>query len=210
MFCRAREAPGCYEKGMSEALKIPPLMTVAEFVAWDAPSASRWQLVDGVPRAMAPASRSHGRIQSRANTLIDNHLGASRSPCTVVSAPGIVPRVRGADNFRVPELAVTCAPYRDEEYALTDPILIVEVLSPSNRADTWSNVWAYTTIPSLREILVLESTSIAADLLRRGPDGSWADRPIRIVEGYTVLESIGLSAPIADFYRGSRFDSGRS
>ena len=38
---------------MSSALRPPKLMTVAEFIAWDAPGEERWQLVDGEPVAMA-------------------------------------------------------------------------------------------------------------------------------------------------------------
>jgi hypothetical protein len=43
---------------MSSALKPPDRMTVAEFLAWDAPGETRWQLVDGEPVAMAPTARS--------------------------------------------------------------------------------------------------------------------------------------------------------
>lgn len=38
-------------------------MTVAEFLAWNPPEGQAWQLVDGEPQAMAPASRTHGTIQ---------------------------------------------------------------------------------------------------------------------------------------------------
>ena len=61
---------------------------------------------------------------------------------------------------------MTCTGYETEEYDVTNPVLIVEVLSPSNRAETWLNVWSYTTIPSLSEILILSSTAIKAELLR--------------------------------------------
>jgi hypothetical protein len=33
-------------------------------------------------------------------------------------------------------LAVTCSPYQEEEYALSEPVLVVEILSPSNQAET--------------------------------------------------------------------------
>jgi Uma2 family endonuclease len=37
---------------------------------------------------------------------------------------------------------------------LAEPIVVIEILSPSNANDTWGNVVLYTTIPSVREILV--------------------------------------------------------
>jgi Uma2 family endonuclease len=91
--------------------------------------------------------------------------------------PATVPRALAAINCRIPDLAVTSSPIKADQATLTDPVLIVEILSPSNRAETWSNVWTYTTMPSVQEILVIRSTDIGADLLRRGADGAWPDGP---------------------------------
>jgi Uma2 family endonuclease len=187
---------------MSSALKPPAEMTVAEFLAWDAPG--RWQLVDGEPVAMAPTSRTHGALQIELGGVIRNHLATSGSPCTVIAAPGIVPQVRSNDNFRIPDLAVTCTPYETEEYDVANPVLVVEVLSPSNRTETWQNVWSYTTIPSLREILILSSTAIRADLLRRGSDGNWPAAATVIEAGDLILASIGLTVQLAELYRTTR------
>ena len=189
---------------MGIALKPPDRMTVAEFLAWDAPNETRWQLVDGEPVAMAPASRTHGTLQLELGRLIGNHLADAGSPCTVIAAPGIVPRIRTNENFRIPDLAVTCSRYETEEYDVSNPVLIVEVLSPSNRADTWRNVWAFTTIPSLGEILILSSTAIRAELLRRGSDGHWSAASTVIEDGDLILDSIDFTMPLAGIYRTTR------
>jgi Uma2 family endonuclease len=193
---------------MSSALKPPERMTVGEFLAWDAPGPTRWQLVDGEPMAMAPTSRTHSSLQHELGRLIGNHLAAIGSDCTVIAAPGIVPRVRANENFRSPDLAVTCMRYEAEEYDVSDPVLIVEILSPSNRADTWRNVWAFTTIPSLREIVLLSSTAIRAELLRRGSDGTWPAVSMVIEDGDLVLESLELRSPLAAIYRTTRLARG--
>jgi Uma2 family endonuclease len=186
---------------MVAALKIPDFMTVDAFLAWDAPIGQLWQLIDGVPLAMAPASPTHGQIQAEVAALIRNHLLATGSPCSVVVTPGVIPRVQSDINMRIPDLAVTCSPALPTDKALRDSVLLIEILSPSNRAETWTNVWSYTTMPSVREILVLHSARIGADLLRRGADGTWPERP-EVIEQYDiVLESIGYTGPIAAFYR---------
>lgn len=193
---------------MSSALKPPDRMTVAEFLAWEAPGEARWQLVDGEPFAMAPTSRTHGTLQLELGSLIRNHLRDARSPCTVIAAPGIVPRVRANENFRIPDLAVTCTRYEAEEYDVSDPVLIVEILSPSNRTDTWRNVWAFTTVPSLREILLLSSTPVRAELLRRDSDGNWPAASTVIEDGDLVLDSIDFTVPLAEVYRTTRLTRG--
>ena len=113
---------------MDTALNIPAVMTVAEFLAWDAPAGRMWQLVDGEPQTMAPASRTHGAIQTELGALIRNHLAERGGPCSLVTTPGVVPRVRADSNFRIPDLAVTCSPYEVEEYALANPVLVIEIL----------------------------------------------------------------------------------
>ena len=95
--------------------KISARMSVNEFLNWDSGDAVRYELVDGEPRAMAPASRTLGTLQGRLATLINNHLDRENRPCSLVVEPGVVPHLLSDYNVRVPDLAVTCAPYQTEE-----------------------------------------------------------------------------------------------
>jgi Uma2 family endonuclease len=174
-------------------------MSVAEFLAWHPGDGRRWQLVDGEPRAMAPANTVHAYLQAELGALIRNHLRASGSPCDVFANPGVVPATMSAHNMRISDLAVGCPPFGATQAFLANPVLIVEILSPSNRADTWANVWAYTTIPSVQEIFILRADAVAADLLRRPPDGNWPDQPA-VVETDLVLDSIGLQLTLDALY----------
>jgi Uma2 family endonuclease len=194
----------CYDDHMSALAKIPGRMTVAEFFAWTPPTDQLWQLVDGEPQAIATANRTHGAIQSELAALIRNHLADRESPCTVITTPRVIPHVQSQTNVRVPDLAVTCSGYDEEEQALADPVVLIEILSPNNQAETYANVWAYTTIPSVKEILVLKAAVTGAELLRRSPDGTWPKTPLIIEAGNLTLESIGFSMPLAAAYRTTR------
>ena len=176
-------------------------MSVAEFIAWPGDgSGARFELVDGEPRAMAPASVTHGLMQANLARLLGNHLAGTR--CHVVVAPGVIPRVRAGFNFRIPDLAVNCLADEAAQSALPDPILIIEILSPSNEAETRDNVWAYAAIPSVGEILLVYSTAIGAELLRRQPDGTWPEEPHLLAAADEIaLASIGFQGPLAAFYR---------
>lgn len=190
---------------MGAVPKIPVYMTLDEFLIWDAPGPDKWQLVDGEPTAMAPGSRTHGAIQNELGRLIGNHLVARGLPCSVVTGPGLVPRVRANINFRVPDLAVTCTPYEKEEQALAGAVLVIEILSPGNKSQTWSNVWTCTTMPSVREIAVFHTARIGVELLRRGPDGSWPEEPALIETGDASFECVDFIFDIAAAYRTTRF-----
>lgn len=176
-------------------------MTVSEFLEWDGGKNRRWELRDGVTVAMAPSTRDHGALQSELSFLLTQHLRAAGSSCTVITEPGIVPRVRARINTRIPDLAVTCSPPRPE-HLVTDPLLLIEILLPSNAKETWDNVWSYASIPRVHEILVVSSTEILAQLLRRLPDGIWPENPEQITASDVLhLDSIDLSFPLRHAYR---------
>ena len=187
---------------MSAANQLPATMTAVEFLTWNPQDSDRWELIDGTPRAMAPASPRHGAIQAEAARLIGNHLAELHPGCRVITAPGIQPKVRANLNVRVPDVAVSCSEWDPADQVLPEPLVVIEILSPSNKADTWANVWSYVTIPSVREILVLHTAELRADLLRRQEDGTWPDNPMPLQQGDALtLASIDYSAPLDAFYR---------
>ena len=188
---------------MAEPAQKPTPITVEEFWAWPGDgTGTRYELVEGQLRAMAPASGTYGTIHANLTAEIRNRLRATRPGCRVVSEPGIRPRIRENWDHRIPELAVTCTPNRADELALPDPLLIVEVLSPSNRDDTWNNILRYATLPSVEEILIVDSQVVKVEMLRRLADHSWAyETETTIGLGSSVqIDSIGLMLPLAAIY----------
>jgi Uma2 family endonuclease len=185
---------------MATLAKMPVRMSVSDFLRWESQDGLHYELVDGEPRAMAPASTIHGFLQSELGSLIRNHLRARRSGCEVLANPGVIPHLLSAHNVRVPDLGVTCSPLLPGQATLPDPVLLIEILSPSNQAKTWSNVWAYTSIPSVQEILVLHSTGIVAELLRRSAEGGWPEEPEHLIGGDLTLTSIDFQVPTAELY----------
>lgn len=187
------------------ATKLPPLLTVADFLDWPGDgTGTRYELVDGVLRAMAPGSDTHNTILMTLGRLIGNHLAAHRPGCRVVATPGVRPRVRAEWNYRVPDLGVTCSEARPGDVFTPDPIQLVEVLSPGNANDTYENVRAYATLPSVAEILIVHSTRVAAELLRRDGAGNWPANPEEIGPGGAIrLAAIGQELVIGEVYRGT-------
>jgi Uma2 family endonuclease len=181
------------------AANLHRLMTVAEFLAWNPPDGSdRWELVDGVPVAMAPASDRHALIHAEAARLIGNHLAEHRPDCRVLIEPGAK---LDEQNLRIPDLSVICGPI-DPAARFSTPVLIVEILSPSNWRKTMNNVARYASLEGLAEVLILHSTRMLAQVFRRGTFGAWDDiASFTSGDEVVTLESIGFTAPLAAFYR---------
>jgi len=181
----------------------PARMTLAEFLNWTPadPTGAAYQLIDGEPVPMAPASRNHAALMGEVGGLLHAHLLEIASHCSVLIQPGIVPHVRADWNFRLPDLGVACSP-PSADLVVRDPVLLIEILSPGNESETRANIWAYTTIPSVREILAVHSTRVEAERLCRLPDGNWPETPDVLTQGDLLrLDSIGFAAPVRSLYR---------
>jgi hypothetical protein len=89
----------------------------------------------------------------------------------VVTAPDVVSSERSEDNCLVPDLGITCAPPTGE-HLLREPLVLIEILWPGNVSTTRANVSGYTTIDMVQEILVLHSTAIVAEIVRRSQNGA--------------------------------------
>ena len=179
-------------------------MTAAEFMDWDGGGLlGKLELVHGVVRAMSPASGTHSLIQANLSYLIGAHLRAKKMLCRVGTEAPVQPQMHANDNVRAPDLAVTCAP-PSKSKIFPDPVLIIEVLSPSNQKETWDSIYAMATIPTLTEIAVVDSERVRVEVLRRGADGYWPKSDEFIEAGGTVrLESISAGLHIAEIYAGT-------
>lgn len=181
---------------------FPPLMTVDEFFDWPGDGTeTRYDLYEGAPRAMAPASPVHGLIQANTARLFGNHLAAAGRRCPVMTEAALTPRLGADINLRIPDIVVTCTPLGPQDRVVAEPLLIVEVLSPSNERVTQGNVWSYSSIPSVREILLLRSDRVQAEVATKDADGVWpVCRRVYLAGSSLTLESIGLTAAVEDFY----------
>jgi Uma2 family endonuclease len=189
----------------SAALKPPEVMTVEEFLDWPGDGTGTvYDLVDGVLRAHAAPSGTHARLHTRIGMLMQQHLDAHHPGCSVLIGAVVRPHFQAKWNFRIPDLAVTCARNQRGERAVPDPFILIELLSPSNKADTWENVRNYITIPSISEIVIIDTERVRADMLVRRADGSFPAEPLVVEAGGMVpLASIGFELSLNEAYRGT-------
>jgi Uma2 family endonuclease len=175
-------------------------MTLEEFLRWDDGTNTRYELIDGSPVAMAPPAEAHRILALRLGSRIDAAL-AGRRPCNAQIEPGVV-RPDRADSYYVPDIAVTCEPNEPGRQAMLDPILIVEILSPSTeRSDRRLKLPAYQKIESVREILLIDADSHHAEVYRR-ENNHWGIELVRGGEATLFLSSVDLRISITELYEG--------
>jgi Uma2 family endonuclease len=180
-------------------------MTLAEFLRWEDGTDRRYELLWGVPVAMAPPARAHGMLCARLGGVVDAAL-RTRSPCRVQTEAGIAWPDRD-DTCYVADLAVTCSPYQRGEQRVRDSLLIVEILSPgTERHDRRTKVPVYRDIESVKEILLIDSESIYAEILRREGD-RWITELAPGRDAILQLSSVDLQIAMAELYEGIDIDA---
>lgn len=167
---------------------------LTEFLAHEGEPDLRYELVGGKLRPMAPPSGEHGRIMLRLGRRLLERLPP---PCQPTGQAGILLPGRD-DTFYEADIAVSCAPQPAGSPWVVDPVLVVEILSPSTKAhDRGQKVPDYMTIPGLREILLIDAERRHVQLVSRVPEG-WLTRdvigdgpvPLATVPGGITLDEI--------------------
>jgi Uma2 family endonuclease len=181
-------------------------MTLEEFLRWDDGTDTHYELIDGFPVAMAPPAEAHRILAVRLVSRIDAAL-ADRRPCNAQIEPGVV-RPDRADSYYVPDIAVTCEPNEPGRQAMVDPILIVEILSPSTeRTDRRLKLPIYQAMESVREIMLIDADSHHAELYRREND-RWGIQLVRGTEASLVLTTVDLRIWMSELYEGIAIAAG--
>jgi len=156
---------------------------------------------DGKIYAMSGVSRQHDWITTQLTFLMVQHLRPGKCRCfsadmrVLVQASGI---------YTYPDLSVVCG---DAQFAdahvdtLLNPILLVEVLSPSTESyDRGLKAAAYRTIPSLQELLLVAQNSYEVELHRREVKGTWTRIEAAGLEASIELQSIGYLLRLGELY----------
>lgn len=184
-----------------------PRMTAAQFLDWEGDGhPGKQELVGGRIRSMAPPSSFHGMLQLRLGSLVDQQLRKNKRVCRGGTEVGVIPKWDPGHNVRVPDLTVTRTPLTPREKTFPNPILIIQIMSPSNESDTWESIQACATIPSLTEIVVVESEPVKISIFRKGANGAWPEDPEVVEPGGTVrIATIEAVFPIDVLYEDAAF-----
>ena len=188
-------------------LAIKP-MTLDEFLRWDDGTETHYELIGGFPVAMAPPAEAHRILAMRLGSRIDAAL-SKRRPCNAQIEAGVI-RADRADTYFEADIAATCEGNESGRQAIKDPILIVEILSPSTeRHDRRVKLPAYRQIATVQEIVLIASDGLYVELHRRA-GGQWITEILRVREAAIALTSVGIEVSMSDLYEGIAIDDGAS
>jgi Uma2 family endonuclease len=145
----------------------------AEYLSFEAVNDRRHEFVAGAILAMAGGTIEHGRLVSRLTALLSTALEGR--PCVVLPSDVRV-RIRAADRATYPDIHVVCGEIErdpDDDAAIVNPVVIVEVLSDSTAESDRGDKFAdYRRLSSLREYVLVSQRERRIDVYHRD-DRRW-------------------------------------
>jgi Uma2 family endonuclease len=179
------------------------LMSLEAFLAWERDQPARYEYAGGVATMMTGGSLDHSTIASNLWTALNRQLRAKG--CRAFRGDA---KVIANKSVRYPDLSVTCAAARGTDDIVPEPILVVEVVSPSTeREDRGRKKFDFFATPSIRQYAIVELEARRVDLYTRsGP--SWTNE---IVEGSAPLKltAIGVEIGFDAIYEDTELDPTR-
>ena len=178
--------------------------TREEYLALDDASAEKHQFYNGEVFAMSGGSFNHARIGTNATFQLQSRL--SGSPCESMNSDMRVTTPSGLNTY--PDASVYCGDpdLTDNNHTLLNPVLIIEVLSPSTRNyDQGDKFTHYRSIPELQDYLLIESESVHIAHYQRQGEHEWLLREYQFPEDVLDLRSIQQQVPVAAFYENVKF-----
>lgn len=175
-------------------------VSVADYLAAEEKSEVRHEYLGGLVYAMAGETRAHNRIVGRLYVALDQHLRGK--PCQLyVSDIRVNFDLRNDEYYYYPDIVVTCDKRDTDKLFVRHPKLIIEVLSEgTGRVDKREKFFAYTSIESLQEYVLVAQTGKEVTVFRRR--SGWKAETIGGVKAKLALHCLKLSLPFSAIYEG--------
>lgn len=173
-------------------------MTYAEYVAYERASEAKHEYVNGLVYAMAGGTPEHARLQARMAHLLAAALRGR--PCEPFSSDLRV-KIEATGRATYPDVTVVCERLEraaEDADAVTNPTLIVEVLSETTEADDRGDKWAhYQRLASLQHYLLVSQGAPRVEIFTREQSG-WHYDDVRT--GRLALPALGIEIEVEELY----------
>ncbi len=173
-------------------------VSVEDYLAAEEASDVRHEYLGGFVYAMAGETRRHNRIVGRLYSAIESHL-RHRSCNVYFSDVRVNLDLRNDQYYYYPDIVVTCDKRDTHPRFVRYPKLIIEVLCESTeRTDKREKFFAYTSIPSLEEYVLVSQARPEVTVFRR--TDKWAAEKFSGLKSKAKLQPLKMSLPLSAIY----------
>lgn len=193
---------------MAVMQKKRSIFSLAEYFAQEEQAEDRSEFYEGEIFAMAGGTANHNLITINVTASLRDTL--RNKPCKAFMADMRL-LVKRRQLYTYPDVMVICGPLQyapGRNDTVTNPVLIVEVLSPSTEAyDRGKKFEFYRTIDSLKEYVLVDQSRLYVERHRPLGLGRWEMTAFTAPEDVLSLESVDGELTLAAIYDGVELES---
>jgi Uma2 family endonuclease len=173
-------------------------MNVDEFLAWAEAQPGRYELFRGSVYAMTPERAAHAVTKFAIQAALANGIRAQGLPCHMLP-DGMTVRIDDTTAHE-PDALVYCGPQlAPSAIEVPNPVIVVEVLSPSTRhIDAQIKLAGYFRLSSVMHYLVIDPDKPLVLHHARNADGTILTRIVS--DGMIGLDPPGIEIAVGDIY----------
>jgi len=174
-------------------------MAVPEFLAWaETQDKGRYELVRGRIVTMAPERSEHVHAKRRVANVLEAAIERAGLACEAF-VDGLAVVIDDETSY-LPDALVNCGEQvASDSLVAPNPVIVVEVLSPSTREiDKSIKLADYFRVPGLSHYLIIDLGRRLTLHYRRRPDGAIMVAIVK--EGELVFDPPGITVPVADLF----------
>jgi Uma2 family endonuclease len=176
------------------------LMSFDEFLAWEREQPEPYEFNGLLAIAMTGGSLDHSTIASNLHRALSARLRGTG--CMAFRGDA---KVVAKGTVRYPDLSVTCSPLIGRDDIVPEPVLVIEVISPTTeRIDRGRKKLDYFATESIRQYAIVEQDERVVDLYTR-TDAGWVNDVI-IGDTAVNLASIGVVLSLDAIYEDTELD----
>lgn len=178
---------------------MPQRLSREDFRRWAEGQNGRYERIDGEPVAMSPERAAHVRLKNWIWRILDQAIATAGLDCEALG-DGMTVEVDQDTDYE-PDALVNCGPrVPPDAVSATNPVIVVEVLSPATQAvDTSDKLADYFRVPSIQHYLIVSARR--REIIHHQRDGERiASRVVNL--GSIRLEPPGIAIDVAEIYAG--------
>ena len=175
-------------------------MTVAEYLAWAEDQPGRYELLNGEVIAMSPEGAGHAEKKAAVHAALLAGIRSRGLPCYALP-DGMTVRIDEATAYEPDALVYCGSKLSPAAIEVPNPIIVVEVLSPSTRhIDLSAKLADYFRLPSVAHYLIVDPVS--PRIIHHARDAGDTILTRSVTAGTVVLDPPGLELALVDVYSG--------
>lgn len=181
--------------------------TIAEYIALEEVSEMKHEYRSGRVYAMSGGTINHGIIGGNIFRVLGNTIENEGKDCIVINSDVKIFSEKD-DVFVYPDTTIVCGGMETsekEKNAITNPMIIVEVLSKSTgNYDRGDKFRLYRSFPSFKEYILIDQDKPVVDILFRDENNQWRFASYVGLEANVYINSLDIHIPMTKIYKNAQ------